>query len=612
MAIVPSTFFCPTCLNQQLELITTLHGTVERCPNCHAFLADARLLTAYADDRTKCAEQLAALNEFLLPTDRACPRCAQRLFNARVPGPNAILTVCSSCRGIWTSFPILKRFSEPIERALRAQIEAAIQSAARTPTAKEKETPAGPGFVSAIFRGLGNVFHKASELLEKSPDPFEIDEQEKPQAPLIRSVQVPPWEGKVKPEAQRSAEPSKPIESSKPMEPPKPIEPPKPVETPKPIEPPSDVEIPKPVPTKPADFVKPVEKSNKKLFSGFSLFKSKPKPEPTAKPQIKPDLPKEMEVVPPAPKPTPPADFVKPETSETKPVEKKPALSKFSFWSKPSQKKTLEPKPEPMPGPPEESKPEPEPEVESKQDQLPEPEAKPVPIVEPVIEKAPVVTPKGPATFKAIEKVKKPAEPIRIAPSGPRFTRPFVDRALLWLPRVMALGSLLFYSLATYEFYFAEALTWWLFSWSVGAIARQIRQYGFGAKFDSQRVQDLSSTLPQGSIKACPVELKGKLIAEGKRPNEILFLEDGSGRLPLNQVTGFQLIARLFGLTPTMPVVEGDITLRGWYRPEKTPYVEVQSVEGTGRKRSAMVRGLRWAVALIALLIGFLLLVTVE
>src|SRR6266700_5111547 len=125
MAVSSSTMKCPVCPGQILETLSTSFGTWERCPNCTGVFIRQGLITAAGADRAQCVEALSETKGLLLPTDRSCPKCLQKLFDGRVQSRGVIFSLCPTCESFWTTLPTLRQFEEAIEKTLTAEIQAA-------------------------------------------------------------------------------------------------------------------------------------------------------------------------------------------------------------------------------------------------------------------------------------------------------------------------------------------------------------------------------------------------------------------------------------------------------------------------------------------------------
>src|SRR5690348_15842521 len=93
-------------------------GDFHRCPNSRGMFISQELLAAAGQDR---AQTLAAFEEtksLLLPTEKWCPQCQQKLFDGRVRSRGVILTLYPVCQKVWTSLALLRQFDEAIEKTI--------------------------------------------------------------------------------------------------------------------------------------------------------------------------------------------------------------------------------------------------------------------------------------------------------------------------------------------------------------------------------------------------------------------------------------------------------------------------------------------------------------
>src|ERR1041384_396934 len=119
MSVTPTTMKCPVCPDHTLETLSAALGNFERCPNCHGIFIRQELVGTASQDRARALAALDETKSLLLPTDKWCPRCLQRLFDGRVRSRGVIFTLCPSCRALWSDLSALGRFEETVEKTLR-------------------------------------------------------------------------------------------------------------------------------------------------------------------------------------------------------------------------------------------------------------------------------------------------------------------------------------------------------------------------------------------------------------------------------------------------------------------------------------------------------------
>src|SRR5450755_4107548 len=164
MGISTSTMKCPVCLEQPLETLTTSFGSWDRCTSCKGLFIHQDLVAAASLDRAATLEALAEVQTLLLPTERTCPKCLQKLFDGRVRSRGVILALCPTCMSYWTTLPNLRQFDEAVEKTLLAQAEiaAAAQAAADAvggpASTGEPLKRAEDSALGSLFRGSARIF----------------------------------------------------------------------------------------------------------------------------------------------------------------------------------------------------------------------------------------------------------------------------------------------------------------------------------------------------------------------------------------------------------------------------------------------------------------------
>src|SRR5690348_14489895 len=97
MPIKQTTMKCPVCPDQTLQTLAAPIGEFEMCPNCQGLFIRQELMVAASQERTQALEALQETKILLLPTDKWCPKCMQKLFDGRVRSRRVILTLCPTC-----------------------------------------------------------------------------------------------------------------------------------------------------------------------------------------------------------------------------------------------------------------------------------------------------------------------------------------------------------------------------------------------------------------------------------------------------------------------------------------------------------------------------------
>ncbi len=96
------------------------------------------------------------------------------------------------------------------------------------------------------------------------------------------------------------------------------------------------------------------------------------------------------------------------------------------------------------------------------------------------------------------------------------------------------------------------------------------------------------------------------LFREEDPKGEVIFKQEDK-TLVLNRVGTWDLIPRLFGLSNPRQLLKGDVVLKGWYRGGLHPWLEVHEVRAEKSVRKSMVRSLRWASAILVLLLSVII-----
>src|SRR5438876_10445835 len=173
MAVIVSTMRCPVCDEQTLQTLSTSFGAWERCSQCRGLFIHKDLIVAASADRAGCTAALAETNGLLLPADRSCPKCLQKLFDGRVESRGVIFSVCPTCESLWTNLPTLKQFEEAIEKKLAAETDAS--------GAGSGDLSAGGIRPSKFYEdsGMASFFRAFARLFDKMADGIRADPEEK-------------------------------------------------------------------------------------------------------------------------------------------------------------------------------------------------------------------------------------------------------------------------------------------------------------------------------------------------------------------------------------------------------------------------------------------------
>jgi len=174
MSVQPSLLKCPSCPDQMLETVTTALGSLERCPACLSLWVEQKLIAAYSDDKTACRVALAETKALLLPADRWCPKCFQKMVDGRVRSRGVVLHLCVTCEALWTDWNALRKFDEFVERALKAQVEAASQPPLSPQASTGPSYTSGPAVAPAWTQiedtAMGKVFRSMARTFDSIAD----------------------------------------------------------------------------------------------------------------------------------------------------------------------------------------------------------------------------------------------------------------------------------------------------------------------------------------------------------------------------------------------------------------------------------------------------------
>jgi hypothetical protein len=560
MSISISTLKCPVCLEQLLETVSAPLGIWDRCPSCKGLFLSQEIIAAASQDRAKCLEALEETKVLLLPTDRACPKCFQNLFDGRVKSRGVILSVCPPCQSFWTSLPILAQFEAFIEKTLRMQMEEAGTLSNGSGAGSGAFAPSADTMTSRFFRVFARLFDRVADEFTKDPAELALEEEEpkkpakeprpsktkkEPPPPLIKKVEALPPE-------------------SKPKEPPKltmpePELPPPQLDIPEFIFPEEPVvekeeETPEPLPT-PA----PEPKPEPKKIEPQPKLEPKPAPVPEPKPEPAPQ---------PEPKPVPQSAKAPAPVAQIK-VKKPGIFAQFKAAWSPKPKKSI-----PTVKPAEPAK-----------------VAKPVKVTQPV---APIKAPVAPKP----KKEKPPKEP--------------VDRLATWPPWALGALAVALSSFRDFGFEGVPAVLWGFMGWSIGMMVRLSRMYPF-KPFQDMSLQTLADSKGISGVRAIPVILKGQIIPEREAdPKGPVVFKQEERTIALNRLKRWDVIPRLFGLSNPRQLLKGEVVLKGWYRAGLVPFIEVQEVRADKASRKSMTRLLRWVFVALVFLIAFVIYLSLD
>ncbi|WP_228395497.1 hypothetical protein, partial [Modestobacter roseus] len=119
------------------------------------------------------------------------------------------------------------------------------------------------------------------------------------------------------------------------------------------------------------------------------------------------------------------------------------------------------------------------------------------------------------------------------------------------------------------------------------------------------RVTELLTRLDASPVTGLPVELRGRVIGRGTPGYALspdLVVQDDSGFVPVLYLQPWPFARSLFGLLRVPDLLDTDVVVRGWYRRNPAPVLELRELVP---ERGARVRGVQWIAAyLVAALIA--------
>jgi Zn-finger nucleic acid-binding protein len=681
-----------------MDTVTTALGALERCPSCFGMWMEQKLIAAYSDDKVACRDALAETQVLLLPVDRWCPKCFQKMFDGRVGSRSVVLHLCTHCEAVWTDWDTLQRFDEFVGRALKAQVETATQASVTLPQGQSGATGVPlptleDNSMAKVFRTVARTFDTIADGIASTsayplpvpgqkPEPVkpplikskdkEKNKDKKADRKILKADELPPEETVPSdeelvvapaptPEPAAIVEP----EAVKPTEPL--LEAPPPVVE-EPLAPRVPVVLP-PLPSKSSVSSQlPDLMSMLEALEALEAQEVQSAPVPVLEPT--PDL-----------KPEPPP--VVPTVNKEPDREGANAISNLlgGSWNVPEKKieKKFEKTPEEKPVQAEPAKkPVPETPVEEPRKPVPVAGKKPAAVAKPVVVKPPkkegpgVVSrlfgafkpkPKTPKAVKAVPPAIVPAKPAPVVPAPilaptpapipvkekvappppvpvaaeppkgggpvpvvpkppkvaakPKPSEPkkvSVRTGVGWrlVPWGLACVAFAVNYARGYDFEWSFALLWSTIGWAVGQMVRLAMLYPF-KDFADMTLAALFEVPGLTAAKGLPVILEGLLELEdpAKPKGKLVFVQEGQ-RLAVNTFGGTDILCRFFGLKNPAQLIAGPVTLQGWFRNTATPYIEVGLLIAGKKRRSSMVRAVRWVCAGVLLAIAGLVLLTAE
>ena len=120
------------------------------------------------------------------------------------------------------------------------------------------------------------------------------------------------------------------------------------------------------------------------------------------------------------------------------------------------------------------------------------------------------------------------------------------------------------------------------------------------------RVTALLTRLDAGPVTGLPTELRGRVVGRGT-PGYVLspdlVVQDGSGLVPVRYQQPWPFARSIFGLLRAPDLIDQEVVVRGWYRRDPAPLLELRELraaDGTRVRASTWVAAYLLAVGLAA------------
>src|SRR5690349_12143573 len=120
MSISPSDKYCPTCDSQTLDAISAVPGNWLHCPVCGGIFIHEDLILSLSQNREATQAIINEAKGVMIPAERECPQCSQKMFDCSARSRGLIYTICTNCRSFWSSLSALGLLDGAVEMALRA------------------------------------------------------------------------------------------------------------------------------------------------------------------------------------------------------------------------------------------------------------------------------------------------------------------------------------------------------------------------------------------------------------------------------------------------------------------------------------------------------------
>jgi heat shock protein HtpX len=180
----------------------------------------------------------------------------------------------------------------------------------------------------------------------------------------------------------------------------------------------------------------------------------------------------------------------------------------------------------------------------------------------------------------------------------------FVDLFYLWLPWLLAGAAVLSNHLSG----ISGPRGWWgaAAGWGVGGLLRLWFRYGGGFCPD-MTVSALLKKVKVSAVRGVPAALQGKVIGRGVPGfilSEDLVLQDRTGFILLDYRQPLALFQWAFAIRRVPELIGQEISVKGWYRRAPVPYLELRSLSGGGRESTCYSLEAQYVFTVLVLTAG--------
>ena len=164
-----------------------------------------------------------------------------------------------------------------------------------------------------------------------------------------------------------------------------------------------------------------------------------------------------------------------------------------------------------------------------------------------------------------------------------------LELLLVMLPTIIALvtGGLLIY-------FAANEQDMWKLIGGIGLLLLTISLFLIfkrshrGKNFQKVTVRDLLGVVNVSGVTAVPCEVEGKIIGKGDPGcifSEDYIVKDKTGILFVDYKQPLRILDKIFAIFKSAKYVDQDVIIRGWYRRNPTPFIEIYEWEALGEHK---------------------------